>query len=368
MDGGDLPAKPEGYAELLEELKGRIRNARLKASLAVNRELVVLYWTIGRDILRRQDQEGWGTKVIDQLSRDLRKSFPDVTGFSARNLKYMRALAAAWPDEAVVQQAVAQLPWGHNLRLLDKVKDPHEREWYIKACVEHGWSRAVLEAQIDTGLFRRQGQARTNFDRTLPSAPQSELAQQSLKDPYCFEFLGLSEEITERKLHQSLLANLRDLLLELGRGFAFLGSEYRLDVGGDEFRIDLLFYHTLLHSYVVVELKTSAFQPEHVGQLQFYLSAVDRCLRGELDGPTVGILLCTKKNEVVVEVALQDSNKPMGVAEYRLTEALPRRVRDALPSLEELKARVVSMSGTLEARAEFTGRLTVRGTESAEEG
>lgn len=333
----------------------------------MNSELVLLYWSIGLDILRRQKEEGWGSKVVDQLARDLRKAFPDVSGFSARNLKYMRALAEAWPDEAIVQQLVARIPWGHNVRLLDKVKDFKEREWYAAACIEHGWSRAVLEAQVDTVLYRRQGKAITNFDRTLP-APQSELAQQCLKDPYCFEFLGLAEDIAEQELHRSLIENLKAFLLELGRGFAFISSEYRMDVGGDEYRIDLLFYHTQLHCYVVIELKTEAFRPEHVGQLQFYLSAVDRFRRGELDSPTIGILLCSEKNEVVVEIALQDSAKPMGVAEYRLTEALPKPVREAMPSLEELKERVVYHSGNIEAKAELAGRLTVKRAKGAQDG
>jgi predicted nuclease of restriction endonuclease-like (RecB) superfamily len=345
----DTPVRPESYAELLEDLKRRIGTARVAAALAVNRELVLLYWSIGRDILLRQEHEGWGAKVIDQLARDLRKAFPDVTGFSTRNLLFMRSFAQAWGDEEIVKQAVSQIPWGHNIRLIQKVKDPSEREWYARACVVHGWSRAVLEAQIDTGLYRRQGRALTNVARTLP-AEQSELAQQTLKDPYCFEFLGLAADITEHELHRSLIHNLRDFLLELGRGFAFIGNEYRFEVGGDEFRIDLLFYHTQLHCYVVLELKTEAFRPEHVGQLQFYLSSVDRFLRGEVDGPTIGILLCSQKNEVVVEVALQDSAKPMGVAEYRLTEALPKHVRDALPALEELKERVAQASSTKEAK------------------
>lgn len=341
----DVPAEPERYAALLEDLKTRIATARVKAALAVNSELTQLYWGIGREILGRQDRDGWGSKVIDQLASDLSRAFPDVTGLSARNLKYMRAFAAAWPDEAIVQQAVARIPWGHNVRLLDKVKDPAERAWYVHACIQHGWSRSVLEAQIDTGLHRRQGQAITNFARTLP-APQSDLARQLLKDPYCFEFLALADDLTERDLHRSLVANLRDFLLELGRGFAFVGSEYVLEVGGDQFRIDVLFFHIQLRCYVVIELKTEAFKPEHVGQLQFYLSAVDRALRSSYVEPTIGILLCSEKNGVVVEVALQDSAKPMGVAAYRLTESLPREVRDALPSLEALRERVERQSGS----------------------
>ncbi len=362
----DPPTRPAKYAELLEELKQRIRAARVKAALAVNRELVLLYWSIGRDILQRQEEEGWGAKVIELLALDLRKAFPEMTGLSPRNLQSMRGFAEAWPDEEIVKQSVSQIPWGHNLRLLQKVKDPGQREWYAKACIEHGWSRAVLEAQIDTGLFRRRGKALTNFERTLP-APQSELANQALKDPYCFEFLGLAEQVSERELHTSLAQNLKAFLLELGRGFAFMASEHRLEVGGDEFRIDLLFYHTRLHCYVVLELKTEAFKPEHVGQLQFYLSAIDRELRSELDSPTIGILLCSEKNEVVVEVALQDSAKPMGVAEYRLTEALPERVRAALPSLEELKRKVVSLSGTATGKAHATGNLTVRSPDPGED-
>ena len=248
-------ALPEGYELFLKDLKERIRTAQVRAALAVNRELVLLYWSIGRDILARQKQHGWGAKIIDRLAADLHTAFPEMTGLSPRNLKYMRALAEAYPDEQLVQQVVAQIPWGHNVRILDYVKSPTEREWYIRQTIQNGWSRNILVHQIESGLYRRQGKALTNFTRTLP-APQSELAQQVVKDPYNFEFLTLAEEARERELERALIDHIRHFLLELGIGFAFVGSQYPIQVGGEEFRIDLLFYHLRLRCFVVLDLNS----------------------------------------------------------------------------------------------------------------
>ena len=254
-------AIPAGYAELLHDLKQKIRGAQFRASLAVNQELVLLYWRIGREILTRQERESWGAKVIDRLSADLKTAFPEMKGFSPRNLKYMRAFAEAWPEEAIVQRVVAQIPWGHNVRILDYVKHPSERDWYVRATLQYGWSRDILVHQIESGLYRRQGGAITDFEQVMPPA-QSELAQQITKDPYCFDFLMLDPDAHERDLERALLEHLREFLLELGVGFAFVGSRYRLEVGGQEFYIDLLFYYLKLRAYVVVELKLEAFRQD----------------------------------------------------------------------------------------------------------
>ena len=288
----------QGYVALVAELKQRIADARLRAALSVNRELVLLYWGIGRDILSRQESEGWGAKVIDRLAVDLGRAFPEMTGLSARNLKYMRAFAEAWPDLEFVQQVVALLPWGHNVRLLDAVKAAPERTWYARQAIENGWSRNVLVHQIESGLFTRQGGALTNFTRTLP-AGQSELAQQILKDPYSFDFLSLGPEMLERDLERGLIEHLRALILDLGKGFAFVGSQYHLEVAGQDYYLDLLFYHLRLRCFVVIELKIEDFKPEFAGKMNFYLSAVDDQLRHKDDQPTIGIILCKGRNEVV---------------------------------------------------------------------
>lgn len=334
---------PDGYAALLADLKQRIDSARLKAALSVNRELVLLYWSIGRDILARQSTEGWGTKVIDRLAVDLRRSFPEMTGLSARNLKYMRAFAEAWRDPQFVQQVVALLPWGHNTRLLDALKTPAQREWYARQAIQHGWSRNVLSHQIESDLFARQGGALTNFSRTLP-AEQSELAQQIIKDPYSFDFLSLGPDMLERDLERGLIEHLRSLILELGKGFAFVGSQYHLDVGGQDYYLDLLFYHLRLRCFVVFELKIEDFKPEFAGKMNFYLSAVDDQLRHPDDQPSIGIILCKGRNEVVVEYALRDTSKPMGVAQYRLSPALPDQLRRELPTAEDLAREFPAMS------------------------
>jgi predicted nuclease of restriction endonuclease-like (RecB) superfamily len=342
----DLAQPVEGYDDLLRDLKERIRAAQVRAALAVNSELVLLYWRAGRDIVAEQQKRGWGAKVVDRLAADLRRAFPEMKGFSPRNLKYMRALAEAYPDEEFVQQLVAQIPWGHNLKILDAVSDSAEREWYIRQTIEHGWSRSVLVHQIESGLYSRQGKALTNFERTLP-APRSELAGQLLKDPYTFDFLTLTEDALERDLERGLLDHVRQFLLELGVGFAFVGSQYHLEVGGQDFYVDLLFYHLRLRCYVVIDLKVSEFQPEFAGKMNFYLSAVDEQLKHKDDESSIGIILCKTKNSVVVEYALRDTNKPMGVSTYQLTESLPKRLKESLPTIEELEAELgVSEKGS----------------------
>ena len=345
----------DGYASLLAELKERIRKARLKAAVAVNEELILLYWSIGRDILDRQTAAGWGARVIDRLAADLRRDFPEMTGLSPRNLKYMRAFAEAFPEREIVQQVVARLPWGHAIKLVESVKSPEQRIWYARQAAEYGWSRNVLAHQIDSDLFTRQGKALTNFGRTLP-APQSDLAQELIKDPYSFDFLSLGPEITERELEQGLLEHLRALILELGKGFAFVGSQYHLEVGDQDYYLDLLFYHLRLRCFVVVELKIEEFKPEFAGKMNFYLSAVDDQLRHKSDAPSIGIILCKGKNEVIVEYALRDSSKPMGVAEYRLSAALPESLQAELPTEAEF-AREFPLMSLVKLRIEIEQEL-----------
>ncbi|KWO82853.1 PDDEXK nuclease domain-containing protein [Burkholderia ubonensis] len=336
-----LSAGPWGndYRSWLTDLKQRVEHARQRAAASANRELVTLYWQIGRDILERQQQRGWGAKVIDQLARDLKDAFPDMRGFSPRNLKYMRALAQAWPAPEFVQQPAAQLPWFHLCTLLDKVKDPADRDWYAGKSLEHGWSRNVLAMQIDTQAHTRAGSAVTNFDARLPP-PQSDLAREALKDPYVFDFLGLTEDAQERDIEQALTRHITRFLLELGAGFAFVGRQYRLEVGGDEFFIDLLFYHLKLRCYVVVELKATPFRPDYAGQLNFYLSAVDAQLRAPEDQPTIGLLLCRERNRLVAEYALRGMANPMGVAEYQLLRQIPKSLESGLPSIDRIEAEL----------------------------
>jgi len=336
---GQQPVAPL-YDRFVASIKARVRTAQIKAALAANAELVLHYWEIGCDILASQKAEGWGAKVIDRLAADLRREFPTLTGYSARNLKYMRAFAAAWPDRQIVQQLVAQLPWGHQTVLLDRVKQAATREFYIRKTVEHGWSRSVLLHQIDTGLHQRIGRAPTNFALTLP-APQSDLAREILKDPFIFKPAPLDESAHERALENALLARLRDFLIELGSGFAFVGNQYRLEVDGDEFFLDLLFYHTRLHCYVVIDLKVGDFQPEFVGKMNFYQAAVDRQVKTDADGPTIGIILCRGKNKTVVEYSLHQARKPVAVAEYRL---LPAKLKSQLPDASQLEQVVAQVA------------------------
>jgi len=328
--------EPEGYTVWLAGLKERIHNAQQRASISVNRQLVLLYWQIGRDILNRQSTQGWGAKVIDRLAHDLRAAFPAMKGFSARNLKYMRAFAEAWPDIEFVQEALAQLPWYHQIALLDKLRSEEDRRWYAAQAIEHNWSRNVLVIQIESGCRQRSGAALTNFASRLPK-PQSDLARESLKDPYRLDFLGLEQEAQERELENALVRHITQFLLELGAGFAFVGEQVHIEVGGEDFYIDLLFYHLKLRCYVVIELKAGSFKPEHLGQLSFYLTTVDAQIKHEQDAPTIGLLLCKSKNRVVAEYALRDSNKPIGIAEYQLVASLPVELRTSLPTIEQIE-------------------------------
>lgn len=336
-----LTPPPEGYADWLTDLKGRIHIAQQRSTLAVNRELVLLYWQIGRDILDRQARQGWGAKVIERLSEDLRSAFPEMKGFSRANLMYMRAFAEAWPDAGIVQQAVGQLPWGHNLVLLTRLKNAQKRLEYAQSAITHGWSRNMLNIHIETRLLERTGKAITNIEANLPK-PDSDLARESLKDPYRLDFLGLGREAHERDIENALVKHVTEFLLELGAGFAFVGRQVLLNVGGDEFFIDLLFYHLKLRCYVVIELKAGKFKPEHLGQLGFYLTAVDAQVKNPHDAPTIGLLLCKSKNKVVAEYALRDRTQPIGVAEYQLVESLPPELETSLPSIEQIERELAN--------------------------
>jgi len=335
----DSLAKSGSYLNLLKRLKEEIKAAQIRAALAVNKELVLLYWSIGKEILARQQEEGWGAKVIDQLSKDLHAAFPEMQGLSPRNLKYMRSLAEAWPDRSIVQEPLAQLTWYHNITLLEKVKGEIERLWYARQAIENGWSRNVMTIQIESGLYRRQGKAVTNFRTTLPD-PQSDLAQQLIKDPYSFDFLTLGPAVQERDLERGLLQHLRDFLIELGVGFAFVGSQVPLEIGGEDFRLDLLFYHLKLRCFVVIDLKAGKFKPEYAGKMNFYLAAVDDLMRHAEDRPTIGLILCKERNRIIAEYALRHTSTPMGVAEFRLMEKLPDQLEGTLPSIEEIEAEL----------------------------
>lgn len=336
---------PADYAAWLGEIKSRVTAARQRVALAANAEMIGLYWQIGRDILQRQSAQAWGSKVIDRLARDLREAFPEMRGFSRRNLMYMRDFAEAWPDPEIVQQTAAQLPWFHNVLLLTRVKDPVLRLRYAKQALTEGWSRATLEVSIRSHLHERQGKAVTNFETRLP-APHSQLAHETLKDPYLFDFLGLGEEAHERGIENALVRHITRFLLELGSGFAFIGQQFRLEVSGKEFFIDLLFYHVRLKCYVVVELKATEFRPEHAGQLNFYLTAVDRQIKAPEDKPTIGLLLCKTQDRLVAEYALSGIDKPIGIAEYQLVRALPEPLVTSLPTVEELESELGAMDDT----------------------
>lgn len=370
------------YAPLLASLKARVRAAQVKAAVSVNRELILLYWHIGREILRAQRAEGWGAKVVERLAKDLAAEFPEMGGFSRANLLFMRSFYAAWEPIEIVQhpvsklsseivpQAVTQmakakvqppvasivsqpvrqfedsppeplmgLSWSANLILLHKLKDPAARLWYARKAVEHGWSRAVLTVQIESRLHERSGKAITNFERTLPPA-QSDMAREVLKDPYTFDFLTLGEDAHERDLERGLVEHVQKLLLEMGAGFAFVGRQVPVEVGDEDFYLDLLFYHLRLRCFVVVDLKMKPFEPEFAGKMNFYLSAVDDQMRHENDAPTIGLLLCKDaKNKLKVEYALRDVKKPIGVAEWqtRLVESLPKNLRGSLPTIADIE-------------------------------
>jgi predicted nuclease of restriction endonuclease-like (RecB) superfamily len=336
MEGELNSVMSEDYQRWLAALKVQIQTAQSRAALAVNLELLQLYWRIGDEILTQQQQQGWGAKVVKQLAQDLKQAFPELKGLSERNLKYMRQFAETWPDPEFVQQAVAQIPWGHHLVLMSKLSSRDQRLAYAALAVDKGWSRNVLVHQIESGLLRRKGAASTNFSQSLPAAT-SELAQQTLKDPYIFDFLSLGADAKERDIESALTEHISQFLLELGSGFAFVGRQVHLEVGGDDFYMDLLFYHLKLRCYIVIELKAGEFKPEHTGQLNFYLSAVDSQIKDVTDAPSIGLLLCKTRNKIVAEYALRDNSKPIGIAEYQLAQALPADLEDKLPSIERIE-------------------------------
>jgi predicted nuclease of restriction endonuclease-like (RecB) superfamily len=343
---------PSGYDAFLEDLKARIRVARVKAALSVNRELITLYWYIGKSIVKRQRAAGWGKATVERLAADLQRAFPGIEGYSPRNIWRMKAFYLAWTAEVKklprpvaeldgenLPQPVAEIPWGHSVWLLEKIKNPVERIWYAQNTLRHGWSRPVLIHQIETNLYRRQGKAVTNFEITLPP-PQSDLASQVMKDPYNFDFLTLNADVCERELEQGLVGHIRKFLLELGKGFAFVGSQYHLEIDGEDFYIDLLFYHLYLRCFIVIDLKMEEFKPEFAGKMNFYLSAADDLLRHSEDKPSIGIILCKTKKRTIVEYALRNTKTPIGVSEYRLTSNLPEDLRGSLPTIKELEVEL----------------------------
>ena len=325
------------YMNVIESIKNEISKAQYSAALQVNKELTLLYYHIGNII---NEHKTWGNKFIDNLAKDIKIAYPHFTGYSVRNLKYMAKFAAEY-DEQFVQTISAQIPWSHNVTIIEKVKDAEKREWYINKTIENGWSHSVLVHQIESGLYERQAIAHkiSNFEKLLP-APQSELAVQTMKDPYVFDFIPFKENMVERDIENALVKEVTSLLLELGTGFAFLGNQYHINVGGDDFYIDLLFYNLNLRCYVVIELKTGDFKPEYAGQLNFYLSAVDGELKKETDNPTIGLLLCKSKNNLVAEYSLKDMSKPMGISEYKFGSVLPEELSKQLPSVEDIQKRI----------------------------
>lgn len=347
-----LAEMPENYGRLLEELKQRITTERLRVTMAANAAMVLLYWDIGQAILKRQESEGWGAKVIDRLSSDLSKAFPDMKGLSPRNLKYMRAFTEAWPDREIVQETLAQITWYHNLTLLEKLNSSEERLWYVEKIMKNGWSRNVLAMQIDLQLHKRQGKAVTNFRATLPPT-DSDMAAQAFKDPYLFDFLGTADPRREREVEQALINHIQHFLLELGAGFAFVGRQVHLEFSNADYYLDLLFYHLKLRCFVVVELKAVSFDPAFVGQLNMYLSAVDDLLRHPDDKPTVGLLLCKGKDRLVVEYALRGFKKPIGVADWetKIVTTLPKEFKGSLPTVEEIEAELVKIEKTKKAQS-----------------
>ncbi|MCE2929084.1 MAG: PDDEXK nuclease domain-containing protein [Candidatus Caenarcaniphilales bacterium] len=326
------------YKVFLQDLKSRVRLAQHRASLAVNKELIILYWNIGNSILEQQSKFKWGSKIIDNLSKDLKSEFPEMKGFSLRNLKYMRAFAKAYPELEFVQAAPAQITWSHNTTILDKAKSSEERTFYINSVITNGWSQNILVHQMESCLYQRQFKKTKihNFHKTLPDS-QSDLANEILKDPYQFDFLTLGEKAQEKDLEKALVEQITKFLLELGAGFAFLGKQHHLEISGQDFYLDLLFYHTKLHCYVVIELKHGQFKPEYLGKLNFYLSAVDEQLKTDRDNSTIGIILCKDKNKLIAEYALRDISKPIGISEYNLAESLSKELQDSLPNIQYLE-------------------------------
>lgn len=336
--------KIDNYAQFLESIKNDIQKAQLAAMLAVNKELILLYWRTGKELIERVESQGFGAKIIDTLAKDLSRLFPDLSGFSARNLIYMKKFAQIYPD-ITTAAAAAQIPWGHNMVIMDKISNDDKRLWYIQQCLENGWSRNALVMWIESDLYGRQGKAITNFKMTLPDV-DSDIAQQTLKDPYNFSFLALAKKAKEQELEQGLIDHIQHFLLELGKGFAFLGRQYRLQVSDQDFYIDLLFYHVNLRCFVVVELKSGDFEPKDAGQLNFYLTAIDEQLKRKEDNPTIGLLLVKTKNNLIAEYALRDINKPMGIAGYttQLIDSLPTELKSNLPTIEEIETEIEKMT------------------------
>ncbi len=345
---------PPGYDALLEEIKNSIRTAQVKAALSVNRSLISLYWDIGKAIVEQQQKEGWGKSVVEKLASDIQHAFPSISGFSPRNIWRMRAFYLAWTSDvkklpqAVAElngknlpQVVAQIPWGHNALIIEKLQDPLDRLWYVQMTVKNGWSRAVLAHQIESRLVERQGSAVTNFEMTLP-APQSDLATQLLKDPYNFDFLTLAEGAHEKELEHALMEQMRHFLLEMGSGFAFVGQQLHLEVDNEDFYIDLLFYHLQLRCYIVIDLKVVEFKPEFAGKMNFYLSAVDEKYRHPEDRPSMGLIICKTRSKTIAEYSLRDLTKPMGVARYITgsLDSIPDDYRKILPSQEQLEEKL----------------------------
>jgi len=340
------------YRQWLASIKARLRSVQIKAAVAVQTELLQFYWDLGSDIVKRQKSSTWGDGFLKQLSQDLMAEFPDMKGFSRRNLELVRQWYVFWTSlESITKQLVSQLcsiPWGHNLAIMSKAETPDEALYYVRNTLEYGWSRNVLVHQIESGLYQREGKAITNFQTTLP-VPQSDLAQQVLKDPYVFDFLALTKEHTERELENGLVQHVTKFLLELGSGFAYMGRQVPVLVGEREFLLDLLFYHARLHCYLVIELKVGDFEPAHAGQLNFYVKAVDEQLRKEGDQPTIGLLLCKSKDKLVAEYALSDIAKPLGISEYQLTRSLPESFKSSLPSIEDIEAEIGMLSSKRES-------------------
>lgn len=324
------------YKNLLTDIKQRILSAQLKAALSVNAEMIFLYWQIGDSIAQKQKEQGWSSGVIPQLAKDLKIEFPNSKGYSERNLGRMLAFYREYPNESILPQAVAKLPWGHNILLIEKIKDQKIRLWYAEKCIENNWSRDVLDLQIKSNLIQRQGKSINNFESTLPK-PLSDLANQTLKDPYIFDFLTLDQDFREKDVEKQLTHHITKFLLELGKGFSFLGNQYHLEVANQDYYLDLLFYHIKLKCYIVIELKNTKFKPEYTGKLNFYLSAVDSLVKEESENPTIGILLCKDKNNIEAEFALRDINKPIGISEIQFVEKLPDNLKSALPTIEEIE-------------------------------
>lgn len=332
--------KQNDYKQWLGELKQKFQQTQLKAATKVNSALLEFYWDLGCDIIEKQKSSTWGDGFLPLLSKDLMLEYPEIKGFSLRNMAFIRQWCLFWNQESViVKQPVSQLtqiPWGHNLKIIAKCKSIKEALYYVQQTQVNGWSRSVLTHQIESDLWQRDGKAINNFESTLP-AIQSDLARQTLKDPYVFDFLSLSKDYNERELEQNLVKHITAFLLELGAGFAYVGKQVPLQVGERDFFLDLLFYHIHLHCYVVIELKTTDFEPEHTGKLNFYIKAVDEILRQDGDAATIGILLCKDKDKLVAEYALSDINKPMGVSAYQLTQSLPENLQFQLPSIEDIE-------------------------------